>query len=185
MERVKLWDKEFEKCISYETITGAIKDMAEDMRPELEGKNALFICILNGSFMFASDLMKELELPDSEISFLKLSSYQGTGSTGKVKELIGLNENLKGRNVVVLEDIIDSGHTIVNVVKQLKSKEVSDVKVASLLFKPDAVQTDIKPDYTGLEISNDFIVGYGLDYDRLGRNLKDIYKLSEDRVDYT
>jgi hypoxanthine phosphoribosyltransferase len=180
MNRVKLWDKVFEKSISNETIQKAIRKMAVEMRPALEGRNTLFICILNGSFMFASDLIKELELPDSEITFLKLSSYNGTNSTGKVRKLIGLDEDIKGRNIVVLEDIVDSGHTIVNVVKQLKGKEVADVKVATMLFKPDAVQTDIKPDYTGIEIPNDFIVGYGLDYDGLGRNLKDIYSLVED-----
>jgi len=178
MDRIRLWDKEFEKSISYETIKSTIKNMAKEMRPAVEGKNTLFICILNGSFMFASDLMKELCIPDSEISFLKLSSYQGTNSTGKVKELIGLNENIKGRNVVILEDIIDSGHTILNVLEQLKGKEVAEVKVATLFFKPEALETDIMPDYTGFEIPNDFIVGYGLDYDRLGRNLKDIYTLA-------
>jgi hypoxanthine phosphoribosyltransferase len=180
MNRVKLWDKEFEKSISSETIQRAIGDMAKDMRPALEGRNVLFICILNGSFMFSSDLMKELELPDSEITFLKVSSYQGVNSTGKIKELIGLNENLSGRNIVVLEDIIDSGRTIKHIIDQLKDGGAADVKVATLLFKPDAVQTDIAPDYTGMKMPNNFIVGYGLDYDGLGRNFKDIYTLVEE-----
>ena len=130
--------------------------------------------------MFAAELMKELELTDSEISFLKLASYAGTSSTGEVKELIGLNEEIAGRTVVVLEDIVDSGHTIQRVIEQLIGKGAKEVKIATLLFKPDALQVDIKPDYTGIRIPNDFIVGFGLDYNRRGRNLKDIYTLVEE-----
>lgn len=177
MKRVKLWDKEFEISIPFVEIQAAIKQMAVKMKPDLEGKEPLFICILNGSFMFASDLMKELELTDAEISFLKVASYSGTNSTGEIKELIGLNENLSGRTVVILEDIVDSGHTMVDVVAQIKSKGAKEVKVATMLFKPAALKTQIKLDYVGKEIPNDFIVGYGLDYDRRGRNLKDIYTL--------
>ncbi len=177
MKRVKLWDKEFEISIPFVEIQAAIKQMAVKMKPDLEGKEPLFICILNGSFMFASDLMKELELTDAEISFLKVASYSGTNSTGEIKELIGLNENLSGRTVVILEDIVDSGHTMVDVVAQIKSKGAKEVKVATMLFKPAALKTQIQLDYVGKEIPNDFIVGYGLDYDRRGRNLKDIYTL--------
>lgn len=177
MNRVKLWDKEFEKSISSETIQDAIKNMANVMRPDLKGKNILFVSVLNGSFMFTSDLMKELELADSEISFLKVSSYQGTNSTGSVKEILGINENLNGRNVVVLEDIIDSGHTIANIVSQLKNKGAAEIKIATLFFKPKAMQVDIKPEYIGMELPDTFIVGYGLDYNGLGRNFKDIYTI--------
>jgi hypoxanthine phosphoribosyltransferase len=127
--------------------------------------------------MFAADLMKELELNDAEISFLKLASYAGTASTGEIKELIGLNENIKDRTVVILEDIVDSGHTIADVMAQLSERGAREVKIATLLFKPAAMKTAVHLDYVGLEIPNDFIVGYGLDYDRRGRNLKDIYTL--------
>jgi hypoxanthine phosphoribosyltransferase len=177
MKRVKLWDKEFEVSLPYADIQLAIKQMAEKMKTDLEGKETLFICILNGAFMFASELMKELELTDAEISFLKLASYIGTSSSGEVKELIGLNEVITGRTVVILEDIVDTGHTIKGVIEQLEGKGAKEVKVATLLFKPDALKVDIKLDYVGLEIPNDFIVGFGLDYDRRGRNLKDIYTL--------
>ena len=177
MKRIKLWDKEFEISLPYEEIQTAIKKMAVQMKIDLQGKNALFICILNGSFMFAADLMKELELVDAELSFLKLASYEGTSSTGDLKELIGLNENIKDRTVVVLEDIVDSGHTIANVIAQIIEKGAKEVKIATLLFKPDAIKKKIKLDYVGLVIPNDFIVGYGLDYDRRGRNFKDIYTL--------
>jgi len=177
MKRVKLWDKEFEVSLPYADIQLAIKQMAEKMKTDLEGKETLFICILNGAFMFASELMKELELTDAEITFLKLASYIGTSSSGEVKELIGLNEVISGRTVVILEDIVDTGHTIKGVIEQLEGKGAKEVKVATLLFKPDALKVDIKLDYVGLEIPNDFIVGFGLDYDRRGRNLKDIYTL--------
>ena len=177
MKRVKLWDKEFEISLPNADIQLAIKQMAIKMRSDLEGKEVLFICILNGAFMFAAELMKEVELTDAEISFLKLASYAGTNSTGEVKELIGLNEVIAGRTIVILEDIVDSGHTIKGVIEQVISKGAKEVKIATLLFKPDALKEDIKIDYVGIEIPNDFIVGFGLDYDRRGRNLKDIYTL--------
>jgi hypoxanthine phosphoribosyltransferase len=177
MKRIKLWDKEFEISHPFEEIQAAIKKMAARMKTDLEGKSALFVCILNGSFMFASDLMKELELNDAEISFLKLASYSGTASTGEIKELIGLNEDITDRTVVILEDIVDSGHTIEDVIRQISSRGAREVKIATLLFKPDAVKVNVHLDYIGIEIPNDFIVGYGLDYDRRGRNLKDIYTL--------
>lgn len=177
MKRIKLWDKEFEISLPFEDIQTAIKKMAAQMTADLEGKNVLFVCILNGSFMFAADLMKEVELNDAEISFLKLASYAGTASTGEIKELIGLNENIQNRTVVVLEDIVDSGHTIADVISQITQRGAKEVKIATLLFKPDAMKMKIHLDYVGLVIPNDFIVGYGLDYDRRGRNLKDIYTL--------
>lgn len=136
------------------------------------------ICILNGSFMFSSDLMKLIDFP-CEISFVKLSSYDGMGSTGKVKHLIGLNEEIEGRTVVLLEDIVDTGVTIENLMKQLESQKPKDVRVATLLFKPEACKKDVKLDYVGMEIPNEFIVGYGLDYDGYGRNLPDIYTVTD------
>ena len=177
MRRIKLWDKEFEISLPYEEIQAAIQKMAAQMKQDLEGKNTLFVCILNGSFMFAADLMKELNLLDAEISFLKLASYSGTASSGEIKELIGLNENILNRTVVVLEDIVDSGHTIADVMAQINALGAKEVKIATLLFKPAALKTKIHLDYVGIEIPNDFIVGYGLDFDRRGRNLKDIYTL--------
>jgi hypoxanthine phosphoribosyltransferase len=177
MKRIKLWDKEFEISHPFEEIQMAIKNMADRMKKDLEGKNPLFVCILNGSFMFAADLMKELEMNDVEISFLKLASYEGTASTLEIKELIGVNENITGRTVVILEDIVDTGHTIANVMAQIALKGAKEVKIATLLFKPEAMMSKIHLDYVGIEIPNDFIVGYGLDYDRRGRNLKDIYTL--------
>ena len=160
MKRIKLWDKEFEIAINNSDIQLAVKRMAGEMKTDLEGKETLFICILNGAFMFASELMKELELPDAEISFLKLSSYSGANSTGEIKELIGLNEVITGRTVVILEDIVDSGLTIKEVLNQLLDKGAREVKIATLLFKPQALKVDINLDYVGLEIPNDFIVGF-------------------------
>lgn len=180
MKRIKLWDKEFEISLSYEEIQTAITGMAEKMIVDLEGKETLFICILNGAFMFASELMKKVELTDAEISFLKLASYSGTNSIGEVKELIGLNEEVAGRAIVILEDIVDSGHTMRGVKDQLIQKGAKEVKIATLLFKPDALKVDLSLDYVGLVIPNDFIVGFGLDYDRRGRNFKDIYTLVQE-----
>ncbi len=177
MKRIKLWDKEFEISIPNADIKLAIRQMAEKMKNDLEGKETLFICILNGAFMFASELLKELDLRDAEISFLKLASYSGTNSTGTVKELIGLNEDIKGRTVVILEDIVDTGHTIKGVIEQVVQKGAAEVKIATLLFKPDALKVDLKLDYVGIVIPNDFIIGFGLDYNRRGRNFKDIYTL--------
>ncbi len=178
MSRVKLLDREFELSIPEEKLLKAVDKVAEQMNKDLEGKNPLMVCVLNGSFMFASDLMKRLTIP-CEISFVKLSSYSGTGSTGTVKEIIGLNEDIKGRTIVLLEDIVDTGLTIINTVEQVKQMGPADVKVATMLFKPDACKRDVKLDYVGMDIPNDFIVGYGLDYDGYGRNLKDIYTVVE------
>ncbi len=178
MSRVKLLDKEFELSIPEAKLLKAVEQVAEQMNKELADKNPLMVCVLNGSFMFASDLMKRLSFP-CEISFVKLSSYAGTGSTGQVKELIGLNESIEGRTIVLLEDIVDTGLTIINTVEQVKQMGPADVKVATMLFKPEACKRNVKLDYVGMEIPNDFIVGYGLDYDGYGRNLKDIYTVVE------
>ena len=177
MKRIKLWDKEFEISLLNEDIQLAIKTLAEKMKTDLEGKETLFICILNGAFMFAAELMKELELTDAEISFLKLASYSGINSTGEIKELIGINEVITGRTVVILEDIVDTGYTIKGVIEQVLAHGAKEVKIATMLFKPDALKVEINLDYVGIVIPNDFIVGFGLDYDRRGRNFKDIYTL--------
>jgi hypoxanthine phosphoribosyltransferase len=158
MKRIQLLDKQFALSIPASDIKKALWEMAEKMNKELRDKNPLMICILNGSFMFSSDLMKLIDFP-CEISFVKLSSYDGMGSTGKVKQLIGLNENIEDRTVVLLEDIVDTGVTIENLMNQLEAQKPKDVKVATLLFKPDACKKDVKLDYVGLEIPNEFIVG--------------------------
>ena len=176
-KNVKIHDKEFELFIPYEKIRSVIEEMAGKMNNDYKDKNPLFICILNGSFMFAAEIFKRISLLDAEISFIKLASYSGTHTTGKVKELIGLNEDLTGRTIIVLEDIVDSGITIANTIEQIQAKNPAEIKIATLLLKPDALQTKVQLDYIGMEIPNDFIVGYGLDYDGRGRNLIDIYKV--------
>lgn len=177
MKQVKILDKEFELFIPYEKIRSVIEKMAEKMNDELKGKDPLFLCILNGSFMFAAELFKRIDFVESEISFVKLASYEGDQTTGKVKQLIGLNEEIEGRTVVVLEDIVDTGITICNIQEQLAKMNPKEVQVATLLLKPDALQKEVDLEYVGMEIPNDFIVGYGLDYDGFGRNLIDIYSV--------
>ncbi len=177
MKQVKLKDKEFEVSISAEQIQKAVIDIAERINKDYANKEVpLFISVLNGSFMFTADLFKHIDFV-CEVTFLKLTSYRGTASTGAVRQLIGVNEAITGRDVIVLEDIVDTGITLEQILGQLKSFEPASIKVASFLFKPEAYQKDFKVDYIGMEIPNDFIVGYGLDYDGLGRNLADIYTL--------
>lgn len=178
MKTVKVKDKEFELFLSQETIEKAIADVAEKINKDLDGKNPLFICVLNGSFMYASELMKRVNIP-SEVSFVKMSSYKGTASTGKIKEVYGLEEDIKGRTIVIIEDIVDTGHTIVQMLDQLACDEPKEILVSAMLLKPAALKHSVKLDYIALEIPNDFIVGYGLDYDGYGRNLPDIYKIKE------
>jgi len=177
MTRIKILDKEFVISIPASEIQRSINRMAERMNKELNGKDVIFLGILNGAFMFAGDLFKKVDIP-CQISFLKIASYQGTKTTGTVKSLIGMNEDLQGKTVVILEDIIDTGITIENIMRQLKGFEPAEIKIATLIFKPAAYQKDFPIDYVGLEIPNDFIVGYGLDYDGFGRNLEDIYVLA-------
>lgn len=177
MDRIKLHDKEFEIFIPYEKVMEAVKKVAHEISEDLKNDDVLFICVLNGSFMFTSELFKLVELDQPEVTFLKLSSYDGTDTTGQVKRLIGLNEPVKGRTLVVIEDIIDTGITIVEVMNILKEHNPRDVKIATLLLKPDKFQNKMPIDYVGLEIGNDFIVGFGLDYNQKGRNLKSIYKV--------
>ena len=177
MNKIAILDKEFEIFIPYEKIRSVVEDMAEKMNRDLTGKNPLFLCILNGSFMFAAEIFKRISLLDAEISFLKLASYSGTSTTGSVKQLIGLNESLAGRTIVVLEDIVDTGITIENTIEQIKAHNPAEVKIATLLLKPDALQRDVQLDYVGIEIPNEFIGGYGLDYNGRGRTLIDIFKV--------
>ena len=177
-KRVKVLDKSFEIFISSEKIQEIVRNLAWKLNQDLAGKDIIFLGILNGSFMFASDLYKQIDLP-SQISFLKLASYAGTSTSGNVKRLIGINEDLFGKTVVVLEDIVDTGITIENIIKQLKGYEPAEIKIATFLFKPAALKMKVQLDYVGLEIPNDFIIGYGLDYNGYGRNLADIYKITD------
>jgi len=178
MQRVTLKDKTFVPYITSDKIQESVRQMAKKINTDLAKDMPLFLVVLNGSFMFAADLLKEVIIP-CEISFIKLASYHGTSSTGTVTEMIGLTEEIKGRTVVVIEDIVDTGVTIEKLVVLLNKKEVKQIKIASFLLKPDAYTKDIKVDYVGMEIPNDFVVGYGLDYDGLGRNMKDIFVLDK------
>lgn len=174
MSNVVLHGHSFKVKITATEIQKAVKDVARQINKDYKDKNPLFLAVLNGSFIFAADLMKSLDV-DCEITFVKLASYEGETSTGVVKKLIGINESVEGRNVVIVEDIVDSGDTIESVLEQLKDLGAADIKIASLLFKPDAYTKDVLIDYTAIVVPNDFIVGYGLDYKGLGRNLNDIY----------
>jgi len=176
MNTVKIKDKEFELFLTQDVIEKAIDDIAEKLNKDLAKKDPLFICVLNGSFMYASELMKRVSIP-CEVSFVKMSSYKGTTSTGKLKEIYGLEEDINGRTVVIVEDIVDTGYTMSLMLEQLTCDEPKEIFVTTLLLKPDALQHPVQLDYVALEIPSDFIVGYGLDYDGYGRNLPDIYKV--------
>lgn len=176
MAVIQIQDKSFETFIPEQDVIASIDKVAEKINSDLNGVRPLFVCVLNGAFMFASDLIRRITL-ECEISFLKVASYEGTQSTGNIKQLIGLNEDIKGRTVVLIEDIVDTGETMVMLIKQLKDLGAADVRIATLLYKPDSCRDDLKPDYVGISIPPDFIVGYGLDYNGYGRNLTDIYTL--------
>jgi len=176
MNTIQIKDKKFSLTIPETEILAAVRKVADAINHDVADKNPLFICVLNGAFMFASDLMKNVNIP-CEITFIKLSSYDGLYTTGAVKEIIGLNESVVGRNVVVVEDIVDTGITMERILSSLRAKGANEIRVATFLQKPDALQRDIQIDYIAMKIPNDFIVGYGLDYDGYGRNLKDIYTL--------
>jgi hypoxanthine phosphoribosyltransferase len=173
---VKVQDKHFEPFIPEDKIQQEVTRIAEEMNHDLASKDPIFLGILNGAFMFASDLYKQLGFP-CQITFLKLASYSGTQSTGTVKQLIGINRDLKDRVVVVLEDIVDTGVTLETIIRQLSGYQPAEIKVATFLHKPDATVKEVKLDYVGMKIPNDFILGYGLDYDGYGRNFKEIYRL--------
>ncbi len=181
MEKIILHDKEFVLSITPAQIQDAVSSIAAGISSDHKDDNPLFLSILNGSFMFTADLLKKINF-SCTVSFLKLASYSGDASTGIVKELIGLDEEISGRTVVVLEDIVDTGTTLKSIVAQLKRQNPGQVKIATLLLKPDAFSGDVHIDYVGLEIPNDFIVGYGLDYNQLGRNLDGIYKILPDKA---
>jgi hypoxanthine phosphoribosyltransferase len=176
METIQVKDKLFSVFIPASQIESVVTEMAGRVNRDYEGKKPLFLAILNGSFVFAADLMRKITIP-CNISFVKFSSYQGTETTSNVKQLIGLNEDIKGRHVVLVEDIVDTGITLDMLLGELQKHEPADVKIACFCHKPDAFRKSYKIDYVGMNIPNEFIVGYGLDYDGYGRNLPDIYKI--------
>lgn len=173
---IQVLDKEFTLHIPYETLQGKIYELAQQLQRETGDSNPLFVVMLNGAFMFAAELMKNYNLP-AEMSFVKYSSYTGTQSSGNVDKLIGLTNNIEGRNVIIIEDIVESGLTMKCCAEMLKAQGAASVKIAALFVKPNCMIHDVKVDYPVLEIDDDFIVGFGLDYNGYGRNYKDIYKL--------
>jgi hypoxanthine phosphoribosyltransferase len=175
---IQLHDKHFVPFISSEEIEFAITNMAKQMDDDFFDDVPVFVGVLNGSFMVLSDLMKKYR-GMCEVTFVKMASYEGTESSNEVKQLIGLNQNLEGKTVVIVEDIVDTGNTVEELKAIFKEQKVKHLKIATLFLKPDVYKKDIKLDYVGIRIPNKFIVGFGLDYDGLGRNLKDIYQLAE------
>ena len=179
MSIIKVKDKTFKTFIPEDEIQRRVKAVAEKINKDLDGRNPLFLAVLNGSFMFAADLMRYITIP-CEISFVKLASYQGTTSTGRVKEIIGINEELQGRTVVIVEDIVDTGKTMKRMLESLGTRNPESLHICTLLVKPNKLEENRDIEYAAMEIPNDFIVGYGLDYDQQGRNLRDIYTVVED-----
>ena len=178
MDTIQIKDKRFRTFITENEILQQVARVADEINRDLADENPLFVSVLNGSFMFTSDLMKHLTMP-CELSFVKLASYEGTSSTGKVKELVGLNNDITGRTVVIVEDIVDTGFTMERLIETLRQRNPKDIRIATLLVKPDKLQVKLDIHYVAMNIPNDFIVGYGLDYDGLGRNYRDIYTVVE------
>jgi len=173
---IRIHDKDFVPFLSANQIDQAIAKIAKEIAADVDEEVPIFIGVLNGAFMFVSDFMKHYK-KNCELSFIKLASYQGTTSTEKINELIGLGIEVKNRNVVILEDIVDTGNTLVILKKLFEDKEVKSLKIATLFFKPEAYNKNIPIDYIGMEIENKFIVGFGLDYNEQGRNLSEVYQL--------
>ena len=180
MNRITLKDKTFKISVPYDRIAGAIDAIAEKINQDFNGCEdvPILLCVLNGSIMFTAELMKRLTF-NCQVVSTKLTSYEGTSTTGRVKQAMGLTADITGRRVIVIEDIVDSGNTIVELKKILEEKGAAESRICTLLLKPEAYKKDVVLDYVALEIPNDFIVGFGLDYDELGRNYKDIYVLDE------
>ena len=179
MSRVTIKDKTFETSIPEAEILERVKAVAAQINQDMADKNPLFLAVLNGAFVFAADLMREITIP-CEISFVKLASYQGTTSTGKVHEVLGVNENLSGRTIVIIEDIVDTGLTLKQMIESLGTRNPESIHICTLLLKPEKLKEKLDVEYVAFRIPNDFILGYGLDYDQQGRNLRDIYTLVEE-----
>lgn len=178
MNEIQVNDKIFVPFLKAETIQDEIKVLAKQLNNDYQGKKVIFVAILNGAFMFAADLLKEINL-DCEITFVKVSSYKGSTSTGRVDELIGLNSDLADKDVIIVEDIVDTGITIDKIHKLIELQLPKSLKICTLLYKKEAHQGRVDPDYVAFEIENKFVVGYGLDYDEAGRNLKEIYQIKD------
>ena len=179
MSIIKVSDKEFAPFIPQEKIENEIHRIASEIKRDMIDKEPLFLVMLNGAFMFAAELFKNLDMP-CEMAFVKYKTYEGTHSTGKANALLGLDaQQIKGRNIVIVEDIVDSGFTMNELLKDLDANGAKSVSIATMMFKPNAFKFNYKIDYIGMNIGNDFIVGYGLDYNEYGRNLKEIYKIVE------
>jgi len=176
MKEIRVLDKTFKEYISEEEINKRVQELAIEINKDFAGKDVLFLGILNGAFLFAADLFKRIDLK-ARISFVKLASYEGTKSSGTIKELIGWNEDIKDKHVIVIEDIVDTGNTIERIVGELTIRKAAGIKIATLLYKPNSYTKDVHIDYVGFEIPNDFVIGYGLDYDGYARNLPSIYTL--------
>lgn len=176
---MQVLDKKFDLYITNDVIQSKVKALAERLNNDYNGKCPIIVCILNGAFIFAADLVKELQF-QPEIEFMKYSSYVGTETTGEVKQILGLSKDVKNRDIIIVEDMVDTGYTMKKIMDDFKEKGAASVKVACLLQKPEKLKTDIKVDYCAIDIKNEFIVGYGLDYNGHGRNTKDIYILHED-----
>ncbi|PWJ42591.1 hypoxanthine phosphoribosyltransferase [Sediminitomix flava] len=175
---MRVWDKEFVPYISKEKLHNRVQEMGKQLTADYEGEKPVFISILNGAFMFTSDLLKETKL-ECEVTFAKMSSYEGTESTGTVRTLIGVDNNIKGKHVIIVEDIVDTGRTMKKMIEDIEALEPASIKVVTLLSKPDARVVEVPVDYVGFEIDNLFVVGYGLDYDELGRNIDEILIVKE------
>ncbi len=179
MSTVQIKEKKFRTFITEAEILQSVKAVAEKINKDMAGKKPLLLAVLNGSFVFAADLMRYITIP-CEISFVKLASYEGTVSTGKVVEVMGLNEDICGRDVIIVEDIVDTGKTMERMLTTLGTRNPASLHICTLLLKPDKLKIPLDIEYVAMEIPNDFIVGYGLDYDQEGRNLRDIYTLIEE-----
>lgn len=178
MKRIKIHDKVFESYISEKEIQDSILEVAQKINKKYRGKKPVFLGVLNGSFLFAADLIKAIDF-DCEVSFVKVASYAGTQSTGNVRQLLGLDQNLQGRHVIVVEDIVDTGNTVEAIHNLIKNFGAASISFATLLLKPKVYTKDIEIDYVAIEIEPDFVVGYGLDYEGFGRNLNSLYVLSD------
>lgn len=177
MKRITIKDKSFEVTITSSEIQARIAELAGQINADFAGKNPLFVVVLNGAFLFASDVFRRIST-QCEIGFIRVSSYSGTQSTGHIKNVLGLTQDIANRSVIILEDIVDSGDTAIYLMEELKKSSPAEIRFATLLFKPAALRQAFRPDYVGFEVPNDFLVGYGLDYDGYGRNLDEIYTLS-------
>ena len=178
MDIITVKDKSFKPYISEEELQSSVEKVASQINNDYKGSTPFFLGVLNGSFMFFGDLLKAIDL-ECTVSFVKLASYEGTSTTGKVNELIGLNEDISGKYIILIEDIVDTGNTLVKLHEILSEKNPRSIKIATLLYKPEAYKKSYNIDYVGIEIPNAFVLGYGLDYDGLGRNLSSIYVLND------